>query len=244
MLYSMLWRDLPPEWATLAQMQAWFKKPERIALEQFLTAELALAKIGHGHVLPEQPFTALHDLSPEAVRVVILGQDPYHGIEPGLLGMQAQACGRAFAVSLGMKPPPSLRNIFKGIAQDLGQMPDSSGTTLTGWAQQGVLLLNTVLTVRQDQAASHAGYGWEGFTDAIIDELAMRAPRVWLLWGAYAQKKINLIQSHGIEHCILRAPHPSPLSAHRGFFSANHFSLTNQWLLAHGQQPIDWLRTQ
>lgn len=175
-------------------------------------------------------FNALKFTPYESCKVVILGQDPYHG--PG------QAHGLSFSVRPGIKPPPSLENIFKELQTDMG-IPAAQGGTLTCWAQQGVLLLNTVLTVRAGQANSHAGLGWQTLTDRIIQLLNNRAkPMVFLLWGANAAQKQPLISNP--QHLILKAPHPSPLSAHRGFFGCRHFSQTNRFLQNSGQTPIDW----
>lgn len=179
-------------------------------------------------------FRAL-DLTPlDKVRVVILGQDPYHG--PG------QAHGLCFSVQPGVRPPPSLVNIYKELESDIG-MPRPSHGFLESWAQQGVLLLNSVLTVQRAEAASHRGKGWEQFTDAIIRLIAAKEePVIFLLWGSYAQKKAAFVQSveQGGRHMVLKAPHPSPLSAHNGFFGCQHFSKTNAFLEHVGQPPIDW----
>ena len=182
----------------------------------------------------------------EAVKVVILGQDPYHG--PG------QAHGLSFSVPAGLPPPPSLMNVYKeidaefaegesaDIQPEAGRLPALAARrrgNLEPWAQQGVFLLNSVLTVERGEAASHQGRGWESFTDAVIRSLsAEREHLVFLLWGSYAQKKGQVIDSK--RHKVLRAPHPSPLSAHRGFLGCGHFREANNWLVAHGQQPIDW----
>lgn len=171
-----------------------------------------------------------------AVRIVILGQDPYHG--PG------QAHGLAFSVQRGVPVPPSLLNIFKEQEADLG-LPRPVHGDLENWARQGVLLLNTVLTVEAGQAASHQGKGWELFTDAAIRAVAERpAPCVYLLWGSHARAKAPLIRQAACgTHLILEAPHPSPLSAHRGFLGCRHFSRANAFLEEHGQPPIDWRLT-
>ena len=164
------------------------------------------------------------------VKVVILGQDPYH--EPG------QAHGLCFSVNEGVQFPPSLQNIFKEIESDLGKPVPSNGNLLR-WARQGVLLLNATLTVRAHQAGSHQNRGWEAFTDAVIHHLAEeREHIVFILWGAYAQRKGAFIDR--TRHLVLQSPHPSPLSAHRGFFGNHHFSQANQYLTAHGIEPIDW----
>ncbi|MEZ8313370.1 uracil-DNA glycosylase [Vibrio splendidus] len=179
----------------------------------------------------EQVFSAF-DMTPfESVRVVILGQDPYHGAN--------QAHGLAFSVLPGVKIPPSLRNMYKELAQDIDGFEIPSHGYLDTWASQGVLMLNTVLTVEEAKAHSHAKCGWETFTDAIIAELNQRSePIIFLLWGAHAQKKGQAIDAD--KHHVLTAPHPSPLSAHRGFFGCQHFSTTNKLLSSMDQQPIDW----
>ena len=164
------------------------------------------------------------------VKVVIIGQDPYHG--PG------QAHGLCFSVQPGVEPPPSLKNMFKELSTDVGKPTPQSGD-LTAWARQGVLLLNTVLTVRQGQPTSHQGQGWEQFTDRVIAELNHKqTPVVFLLWGAHAQRKAQLIQNP--IHYKLATVHPSPLSAHRGFFGCRHFSKANALLAQHGMTPIEW----
>ncbi|WP_422343151.1 uracil-DNA glycosylase [Parasphingorhabdus sp.] len=179
-------------------------------------------------------FRAL-DLTPlDKVRVVILGQDPYHG--PG------QAHGLCFSVQPGVRPPPSLINIYKELESDIG-MPRPQHGFLESWAKQGVLLLNSVLTVQRAEAASHRGKGWEQFSDAIVRLVAAKKePVVFLLWGSYAQKKAGFVQSveQGGKHLVLKAPHPSPLSAHNGFFGCRHFSKTNAFLEQNGLAPIDW----
>ena len=164
------------------------------------------------------------------VKVVIIGQDPYHG--PG------QAHGLCFSVNDGIQPPPSLVNIFKEISSDLGKPVPQSGN-LTRWAEQGVLLLNATLTVRAHQAGSHQRRGWEEFTDAVIRKLAEeKSNLVFILWGAYAQKKGAFIDRN--KHLVLTSVHPSPLSAHSGFFGNHHFSLANDYLVKHGKTAIDW----
>lgn len=166
----------------------------------------------------------------DKVKVVIIGQDPYHG--PG------QAHGLCFSVNDGVQPPPSLVNIFKEINNDLGKPIPQSGN-LTRWAKQGVLLLNATLTVRAHQAGSHQRQGWEEFTDAVIRKLAEeKSNLVFILWGSYAQKKGAFIDRN--KHLVLTSVHPSPLSAHNGFFGNHHFSLTNDYLKAHGETPIEW----
>jgi uracil-DNA glycosylase len=168
------------------------------------------------------------------VRVVILGQDPYHGL--------GQAHGLCFSVRPGVKVPPSLANIYKELQSDLGIAPPRHGF-LEHWARQGVLLLNSVLTVEMGRAAAHQGRGWERFTDAVVAAVNAQAePGVFMLWGAYAQKKAAFVDSvdQGGRHLVLKAPHPSPLSAYAGFFGCRHFSKANAFLAAHGRDPIDW----
>ena len=179
---------------------------------------------------PRRIFAALDATPFDRVKVVILGQDPYHG--PG------QAHGLCFSVLPGVPIPPSLQNIFSELESDLGIARPAHGCLLP-WARQGVLLLNAVLTVENGKAGSHQGRGWEGFTDAAIEQLNReRTGIVFLLWGSPAQSKGRLIDTQ--RHRVLKAPHPSPLSAYRGFFGCRHFSLTNQWLGEIGQAPIDW----
>lgn len=210
-----------------AHLQTEFDKPYFKALTDFVREEYA-----RGTVYPagRNIFNAF-DLCPfEKVKVVIIGQDPYH--EPG------QAHGLCFSVQDGVQFPPSLRNIFKEISDDLGKPVPSSGD-LTHWAKQGVLLLNATLTVRAGQAGSHQGHGWEEFTDAVIRELnASRDGLVFILWGGYAKKKGAMIDRS--RHLVLSSAHPSPLSAYNGFFGNHHFSLTNKWLEEHGEKPIEW----
>ena len=175
-------------------------------------------------------FNAFRYCSFDDIKVVILGQDPYHGPN--------QAHGLCFSVKRPIKPPPSLVNIYKELIQDVGIALPSHGD-LTGWAKQGVFLLNTVMTVEAGNAYSHQGIGWEQFTDHVIAQInAHRSHVVFLLWGAAAQKKQPMLDS--TKHTILCAPHPSPLSAHRGFLGCHHFSLANQALIAHNQSPINW----
>ncbi|MEG3766544.1 uracil-DNA glycosylase [Alteromonas sp. 14N.309.X.WAT.G.H12] len=181
---------------------------------------------------PEEDVFKAFTLTPlEQVKVVILGQDPYHGPN--------QAHGLCFSVKPGVKIPPSLRNIYKELAADIPGFSVPDHGNLTSWAEQGVLMLNTVLTVEQGKANSHATYGWERFTDAVIQSLnTQKQNLVFLLWGGHAQKKGAQIDRQ--RHLVLNAPHPSPLSAHRGFFGCKHFSQTNQWLTEHHQQAIHW----
>lgn len=178
-------------------------------------------------------FNALNSTPFEAVQVIILGQDPYHG--PG------QAHGLCFSVPDGVALPPSLQNIYREIRADPGIEPPNSGN-LQHWAEQGVLLLNAVLTVEKGSPGSHQGKGWERFTDRVVAELnGGRESLVFMLWGSYAQKKGSFIDRN--RHLVLTAPHPSPLSAHRGFLGCRHFSKTNEWLARHGRAPIEWVKT-
>ncbi|OQO88227.1 uracil-DNA glycosylase [Enterococcus casseliflavus] len=209
------------------QLQESFEQPYYQQLRAFLKQEYAQQKIhpAMDHIYEALKLTPYHD-----VKVVILGQDPYHGPH--------QAHGLSFSVQPGVKIPPSLRNIYKELADDLGIAPVSHGY-LVPWAQQGVLLLNTVLTVREGQAYSHHGRGWEQLTDTIIEKLNQREePVIFVLWGKPAQKKAALLDIS--KHIIITAPHPSPLSAHRGFFGSKPFSKINQALLALGEEPISW----
>lgn len=216
----------------LGPLKGEFESPYMQALRQFLIAEKAAGK----RIFPKgnEWFRAL-DLTPlEDVRVVILGQDPYHG--------EGQAHGLCFSVQPGVRTPPSLVNIYKEMESDLGIPPARHGF-LEHWASQGVLLLNAVLTVQMSMAASHQGRGWEKFTDAVIRLVnAKPEPVVFMLWGSYAQKKAAFVDSvdKGGRHLVLKAPHPSPLSAYSGFFGCGHFSKANAFLKAHGQKPIDW----
>ena len=204
-----------------------FSQPYFAELTQFVRNEYAAGDV----YPPGRDIFAAFDACPfEDVRVVILGQDPYH--EPG------QAHGLCFSVNDGVPFPPSLVNIFKEIAQDLGKPMPTSGN-LMRWAQQGVLLLNATLTVRAHQAGSHQNRGWERFTDAVIHRLAEeREHIVFILWGSYAQRKGAFIARD--RHLVLQSPHPSPLSAYRGFFGNSHFSKANEYLVQHGYKPIEW----
>ena len=217
---------LEPSWK--ARVGDYLSRPEMLRLSEFLRAEL---RDGKTIFPPPRCMFAALDATPfEQVKVVILGQDPYHG--PG------QAHGLCFSVLPGVPPPPSLVNIFSEIGRDLGIARPDHGC-LVPWARQGVLLLNAVLTVERGLAGSHQGKGWEGFTDHVIDQLNReREGLVFLLWGSYAQAKGALIDAR--RHRVLKAPHPSPLSAHRGFIGCGHFSKTNQWLSEHSQSEIDW----
>jgi uracil-DNA glycosylase len=218
--------QLEPAWKALLADQ--FELDYMQALRQFLQAEKQQGKL----IYPagSDIFNALNSTPFEQVKVVILGQDPYHG--PG------QAHGLCFSVRPGVALPPSLQNIYKEIHADLGLPVPRSGC-LDAWAQQGVLLLNSVLTVAAGQAASHQGKGWEVFTDRVISLLNEHGDHlVFLLWGSYAQRKGAMIDRN--RHLVLQSPHPSPLSAHRGFFGNQHFSRTNAWLQQHNKTPIDW----
>lgn len=219
--------QLDPAWEALLGPE--LQQPYMRELSVFLRAEKQAGQV----VYPPGPeiFAALNRTLPQQARVVILGQDPYHG--PG------QAHGLCFSVRRGQRPPPSLLNIFAELRQDVGIAQPRHGE-LTHWADQGVLLLNSVLTVRAGEAASHQGKGWERFTDHVIARLnAQSHPLMFLLWGGYAQRKGRLIDTS--RHGVLTAAHPSPLSANRGgWFGCRHFSATNAWLAEHGHAPIDW----
>ena len=205
-----------------------FDKDYMVELRQFLNDEKAAGKM----IYPKggQYFYALDQTPYDKARVVILGQDPYHG--PG------QAHGLCFSVAPGVRLPPSLQNVFKEIRQQLGIEFNGNGCLLP-WAQQGVLLLNAVLTVEEGQAASHQGKGWEAFTDRVVELLNERdEPLVFMLWGSHAQKKGKHIDRD--KHLVLTSPHPSPLSAHRGFFGNEHFIQANEFLEKSGKPVIDW----
>lgn len=217
---------LHPSWLNVLGSE--FQKPYMCRLREFLVEEKKLRKV----IYPagSQIFNALNSTPFESVKVVILGQDPYHG--PG------QAHGLCFSVLPGVKVPPSLKNIYKEIERDLG-IAVPSGGCLQSWAEQGVLLLNATLTVEQGKAGSHQGRGWEQFTDQVVATLnQQREGLVFLLWGSYAQKKGKIIDVS--KHLVLSSPHPSPLSAHRGFLGNGHFSRVNQYLQQQGKAPIDW----
>jgi len=215
----------------LERLASEFEKPYMAQLEAFLGQEAALGAV----VYPpfELIFNAFCQTPFEDVKVVIIGQDPYHG--PG------QAHGLSFSVPKGVPLPPSLQNIFKELKDDLN-IPAPPHGCLIDWAKQGVLLLNATLTVRADQPKSHHGKGWEIFTDRVVQLLcARKAPIVFLLWGKSALDKFQHIEScKETPHCILTAPHPSPLSAHSGFLGCRHFSKTNEFLQSIGRNPIDW----
>lgn len=206
-----------------------FKLPYFVELQKFLDQQEALGKV----IFPPKAcrFRALELTPLERVKVVILGQDPYHG--------EGQAHGLSFSVPEGVKIPPSLRNIYKELAQSISgyQIPDSGN--LESWAKQGVLLINSVWTVEKGLAGSHAGKGWEIFTDNLISEINHTQNNViFLLWGSYAQKKQRLIDLS--KHCVLKSTHPSPLSAYRGFLGCNHFNQVNAILTEKGESVINW----
>ncbi|MCD1622339.1 uracil-DNA glycosylase [Citromicrobium bathyomarinum] len=223
-------QDLPDSWQdTLAPVLA---TPEARKLGGFLRAEEAAGKA----IYPPQGcrLRALELTPLDAVKVVILGQDPYHG--PG------QAMGLSFSVPDGVPHPPSLRNIFRELADDCSIPAPASGD-LTAWARRGVLLLNNTLTVEAGNAGSHAGRGWDAITDACVAAVAAREqPAVFILWGSHAQKKASRIAelNEPTRHCVIRSPHPSPLSAHRGFFGSKPFSRANAFLEQVGLGPVDW----
>ena len=204
-----------------------FKKPYMESLRSFLLDEKSKGSV----ILPpsDQIFDALYKTSLHDTKVVIIGQDPYHN--------KGQANGLSFSVNPGIKIPPSLVNIFKELRDDLGcEMPNDGD--LLNWAKQGVLLLNSILSVEAGKPGSHANKGWEIFTDCLIEELNKKTNLVFILWGNYALKKGTSID--GNKHLILRSPHPSPLSSHKGFFGCKHFSKTNNYLTKKGKIPIYW----
>ena len=204
-----------------------FSKPYFEELTRFVKEEYATRRI---YPRGSNIFRAFDKCPLDKLKVVIIGQDPYHG--PG------QAHGLCFSVAEGVPHPPSLQNIFKEVAADIGTPIPASGN-LDRWAEQGVLLLNAVLTVREHEAASHAGKGWETFTDAMVRKIAERKQGVvYLLWGSYAQRKGAMADP--TQNCILKAVHPSPLSAYRGFLGCKHFSKANDYLISTGQTPINW----
>ncbi len=218
--------QIDPTWLEVLQDE--FKQPYFAQIKQFLLQEKAARQT----VYPPGPliFNAFNLTPFDKVKVVILGQDPYHG--------PRQAHGLCFSVQHGVQPPPSLVNIYKELNLDLG-LPIPNHGNLEHWAKQGVLLLNAILTVRDGQPASHSQIGWGRFTDAVIRTLsAKRSGLVFLLWGKFAIDKSALIDRS--KHHILTAPHPSPLSAHRGFLGSKHFSKANELLVKQGQTPIDW----
>lgn len=217
---------LPEDWHTLLKGE--FDQPYMHQLAAFLNQRQTQGATIYPAT--QNWFSALSHTAVADVRVVILGQDPYHG--PG------QAHGLSFSVPEGIRLPPSLRNIYKELARDFDFDAPASGD-LTPWADQGVLLLNATLTVEAGKAGSHQKQGWEIFTDHMIHTLSQQGDGiVFMLWGAYAQSKEKLIDAS--RHLVLQAPHPSPLSAHRGFIGCGHFSTANRWLFQHGKQPVQW----
>ncbi|MFT5610398.1 MAG: uracil-DNA glycosylase [Arenicella sp.] len=222
--------DLHPQWRNHLDVE--FELEYMYQLSEFLRIEKAQGRVFYPSV--QNIFAALNATPLNKVRVVILGQDPYHGPN--------QAHGLSFSVPEGVAIPPSLRNIYKEIVSDLGGTIPTNGN-LIGWTNQGVLLLNSVLSVQAGQAASHQGRGWEQFTDKIIEILNRENERlVFMLWGAYAHKKGQSINRQ--KHLVLSAPHPSPLSAHRGFLGCKHFSQANSYFRSLGQADIDWQITK
>jgi len=218
--------DLEPGW--LAQLEPEFQQPYMQNLKEFLRSEKQQGKV----IYPDSKniFNAFNSAPLDQVKVVILGQDPYHG--PG------QAHGLCFSVQPQVPPPPSLKNIFKELQRDLG-CPIPNHGYLQSWAEQGVLLLNATLTVEQGQAGSHQKRGWENFTDRAIETVNRECEGVvFMLWGSYAQKKAQFVDRE--KHCVLTSSHPSPLAAHRGFLGCGHFSQANEYLSSRGEQPIDW----
>ncbi len=217
---------LEPSWK--ARVGEYLQRPDMQQLSEFLRAELRAGKTIYP--APKKIFAALDCTPFDDVKVVIIGQDPYHGPD--------QAHGLCFSVMPGVAIPPSLENILKEIQHEF-DYPRPDHGCLISWARQGVLLLNSVLTVERGKPESHKGKGWEGFTDAVVDHLNReRENLIFLLWGSYAQAKGKLVDLR--RHRVLKAPHPSPLSAHRGFFGCGHFSSANNWLEERGVSPVDW----
>jgi uracil-DNA glycosylase len=218
--------ELEPSW--LARLAPEFDSPYMLQLREFLLAEKRAGK----RIFPDgdEFFNAFTHTPLNRVKVVILGQDPYHG--------EGQAHGLCFSVRPGVPVPPSLQNIYRELHDELG-IPIPNHGHLTAWADQGVLLLNSVLSVESARAASHQGKGWETFTDRVIEVINReREGVVFMLWGSYAQRKGSIIDTR--RHCVLKAPHPSPLSAHRGFFGCGHFIAANRYLEGRGETPVDW----
>ena len=221
-------KDSPTDWRPLLSAET--KKDYWRSLIGFVNDERAKGKVFPNN---DDVFRALHLTPYKDVKVVILGQDPYHN--------DGQAMGLSFSVPDGVLLPPSLQNIYKELSNDLGFVPPTSGD-LTKWAKQGVLLLNAVLTVRAHQAASHQGKGWEAFTDAVLKAVSDKEDHVvFILWGGFARKKKSHIDIS--KHTVIESAHPSPLSAYAGFFGSKPFSKANAALQAHGQIPIDWSLT-
>ena len=216
---------IAPDWGELLQSE--FEKPYFSELVSFVRSEYASTTI---YPAGKNIFRAFDKCPLESLKVVIIGQDPYHGV--------GQANGLCFSVDDGVQFPPSLQNIFKEVCEDVGSVMPTSGN-LDRWAEQGVLLLNSVLTVRAHQAASHAGRGWEQFTDAVVKAIAERKEGVvYMLWGNYAQRKGQIADPR--RNLILKSVHPSPLSVYRGFFGCKHFSQANAYLQSVGKTPIQW----
>lgn len=216
---------IDPRWKAL--IGAEFEKEYFAELVSFVKQEYATHRI---FPAGRNIFRAFEKCKPDDLKVVIIGQDPYHGV--------GQANGLCFSVNDGVPFPPSLVNIFQEVKADVGSPIPTSGN-LDRWAEQGVLLLNAVLTVRAHEAASHAGKGWERFTDAVVQAIAQHKQGiVYMLWGNYAQRKAAMVDPQ--KNCILKSVHPSPLSAHRGFFGCHHFSQANQYLIQTGRTPIVW----
>lgn len=223
---NILKQPLPADW--MQYLGAEFQQPYMLQLKAFLQQEKAAGKVIYPH--SSHWFNAFVQTPLAKVKVVVLGQDPYHGAN--------QAHGLSFSVLPGIKTPPSLQNIYKAQAQDLGITQPNQGCLLA-WAEQGVLLLNAVLTVEEAKANSHQGQGWERFTDQVIQVMNEHTCGVvFMLWGSYAQKKAAFVDTS--KHLVLTAPHPSPLSAYRGFFECQHFSKANAWLDKQGKGVINW----
>ena len=221
-----------PQWQLVVQQE------QNKAYYQALQAEIKQQRLNQAIIFPEEEnvFSAFNYCDLADTKVVILGQDPYHGM--GKSG-KPQAHGLAFSVQGDTKVPPSLVNIYKELTTDIDGFITPTSGDLSAWAKQGVLLLNTVLTVRQAEPNSHAKLGWETFTDAIIEYINQEhSGCVFILWGSHAQKKGKKINRN--KHCVLTGPHPSPLSAYRGFFGCQHFSKANEWLINNKQSPINW----
>ncbi len=217
---------IEPSWK--AQLADEFEKAYFKELADFVKKEYAEGAV-YPH--PKNIFNAFEYTPFDTVKVVILGQDPYHG--------QGQAHGLSFSVTEGVRTPPSLRNIFKEVESDTGEKPNADSGNLERWAKQGVLLLNATLTVRANTAGSHQGHGWEAFTDAVIQKLSdEREHVVFILWGNYAKSKGAHIDRH--KHRVIESPHPSPFSAYNGFFGSKPFTTANAYLLQQGETPIDW----
>ena len=218
--------QIEPGWKDV--LKEYFNKPEFEELTKFVKTEYLSKQV---FPLPENIFKAFWNTPFSKVKVVILGQDPYHG--------QEQAHGLAFSVQYGVKVPPSLQNIYKEIEAEFGIKKDFTNGNLEGWTKQGVFLLNSVLTVVENTPASHQKKGWEGFTDYAIESLSKeKEGLVFMLWGNFAKSKASLIDEN--KHLILTAPHPSPFSAHTGFFGCNHFKLCNEYLVSKGEDEIAW----